>query len=136
MSALNDDNTGHDSAAREDSDPLPFMKLNQQRMLPSAANFAQPQVSVVCDLGDCKSRTIERARYDASRAAASFAQYQIAKLVTLPTRHLAHDYVSQQMLATGRRVVEDPPVKGARHVKGSTILGQKIRRQRKKQQRR
>jgi hypothetical protein len=89
------------------------MKLNPQRMLPSAADFTQPEVTVVRDLSNCKSRTIERARYDASRASAPFPQNQIAKLVTLPTRHFAHDYVSEQMLPTGRRIVENPPAQRA-----------------------
>jgi hypothetical protein len=127
VSALDDNDTGHETVARQDSDSLSLVKLNQEGMLPSAANFAKSQISVVCDFRDCKSRAIERARYDASRASTPFAQNQIAKLVTLPTRHFAHDDVSEQMLATGRRVVENPPVKGARHVGGSTILAKEIR---------
>jgi hypothetical protein len=98
-------------------------------MLPSRANFTQPQVSIVRDFGHGKPWTIETTGNDASGAAAAFSQDEIAELVALPTGHLRHDDICDQIFTTGRSVVENPPVQRTGNIVRPAILGLKMKRE-------
>ncbi len=77
-------------------------------MLPSRARFTKTQVTIVSDLSDGKSRTIQTARDDAPRTAAAFTQREIAKRVALPTRHRLQDRIGGEMFPARRRIERDP----------------------------
>jgi hypothetical protein len=114
--ALDDHHTGHKSSPRQDSDSLPFVKLDPQRMLSSGAHLTQSQVTIVSDFSDCKTGPIQCTRNYASRTTAAFAQNEIAKRVTFPTRHRLHDRIGRSIFPTWRRVERDPIAKHSRTI--------------------
>src|SRR5215213_5579694 len=126
MSTLNNDYTGHWSIARQDPDPLPFMKLDPKRMLPPGADFTQPQVAVVRDLSNRKSGTIESTGDYASRAATAFAQHEIAQCITFPTGHCLKNFVGCEVLATGRSVERNPTGESLGNIGRSAILSVRV----------
>src|SRR6185369_13005945 len=80
------------------------------------AEFSQPQVSIVGNLRNCKRRTIETAGYDATRAAAAFAQDQIAQRIAFPAGHMVKDLVCCEVFPTRRCVEIDPGAHSCRAI--------------------
>src|SRR6185369_7334951 len=124
--ALNNDNTGHNTRTRQNSDPLSFMKLHPERMQSSRAGLSQPEVTIVSNLSDGKPRTIQATRNHTSRTAATFSQNKIAEHIAFPPRHRLHDRIGGDVLPIRRRIECDPTAKSVRAM--NTILSDNIER--------
>jgi hypothetical protein len=80
------------------------VKLNPQRVLSHSADLAQSQVTIVSDLSDSETRTIERAGHDASRTAAAFAEHEIAEPIATPYGRRLQNAIGGDVFPTGRRI--------------------------------
>jgi hypothetical protein len=77
-------------------------------------HLTQPQVALVSDLRDRKTRAIETTRDYTTRTPTSFAQDQIPERIASPSRHRLENHISREVFPTRRRIERNPRTQRAR----------------------
>jgi hypothetical protein len=85
-------------------------------MLPRASRLTESKKTVVSDFCDGKAGTVQSTRDDTSRTATSLLQYQVAKRIALPLRHLPKNLIGGDVFPARRSINREPRAQGVRVV--------------------